>query len=208
MCRTVCVALAGALLVSGCAFHSVPEGPYPGDAPAVQRVESGNERVSTLLVSPTPVGTVEKPGYAPAKLRIGAFYARFDGQDGPMDQLALIVEVQGRHAPELLEESRELLLQVDGALFTGEPGVTENSFRISDDAGRPRATLAIPITPEILLLLADAHEVRGRLGLWGSFTFPVRCRGHLKQLLAELPADAPLTLNGVRALSRIAKSTE
>lgn len=208
MCRTAIATVVGVLLTSGCALPPPSGSPLPGRAPAVERVSTDNRRISTLLVSPTPVGTVEKPGYAPAKLRIGAFYARFERDEGPVDQLALMIEVRGRDAEELLRESRELLLQVDGALFTGRPGISENSFRISHEAGRTRATLAIPITPEILLLLADAGEVRGRLGLWGSFTFPSHCRGHLKQLLAELPPDAPLTFTGVRALTRIAKITE
>jgi hypothetical protein len=174
----------------------------------VERVETGHAHVSTLVVHPTPVGTVAKPGYRPADLHIGAFYARFDRPQGPVDQLALMVEVQGRHAAELVQESRQLLLEVDGNLFTGEPGLSENSFRISNESGRTRATLAIPVTPEILLLLADAEDVRGRLGLWGSFVFPERCRGRLKQLLHELPPDAPLDDGAVRALSRIAKSGE
>lgn len=208
MYRIPWFALLGGVLMSGCALNPEPGMRGPDGSAAVQRVETGDTHVSALVVTPTPVGSVQKPGYAPAKLQIGAFYARLERVDGPVDQLSLMLEVQGPDALELVRESRQLLLQVDGELFTGEPGVSENSFRVSHESGGTRATLAIPVTPRILLMLADAREVRGRLGLWGSFTFPQRCRGHLKALLHELPPDAHLGTPGVRSLARVAQGTE
>lgn len=208
MCRIPCITLLGVVLLSGCAMTPAPGAPGTPGPTAVRHVDTGHAHVSTLLVPPTDVGTVAKPGFAPAELRIGAFYARFERSEGPVDQLALMLELKGRDALALLEESRELLLQVDGHLFSGRPGVSENSFRVSTEAGGTRATLAIPVTPDVLLLLSEAGEVRGRLGLWGSFTFPDACRGRLRDLLLELPADAPLTLTDAQSLTRVAKATD
>lgn len=174
--------------------------------PVVQRVSGLPDRVSSLLVRPIRVGVLETPGFAPAQLEIGAFYARYDRPEGTIDELALMVSVSGPDAAELLAASRELLLQVDGELFAGTPGVSENSFRIEGEGVATRAMLAIPVSPDVLSRLANAHDVRGRLGLWGSFSFPDKSRARLAALLRELPADAPLRVRGGGQLTRVAQS--
>ena len=101
--------------------------------------------------------------------------------------LALMIEVTGTDAPELLRLSRQLLLEVDGDLFVGEPGVSANSFRVDQKDDSPRATVVIPVGPDVLERLAAAETVRGRL----------------RALLQALPEGASSTVLQGTALRRV-----
>jgi hypothetical protein len=206
--RALSMLVVAAAVVSGaCApMMSSSARSSVGAEQVVQRVRGLPDRVSSLLVQPIRVGTLETPGFAPAQLEIGAFYARYDRPEGTIDELALMVAISGPDAAELVAQSRELLLQVDGELFAGTPGISENSFRIEGEGAATRALLAIPVSPEVLSRVAVANDVRGRLGLWGSFNFPDKSRARLAALLRELPADAPLRVRGVGQMSRVAQS--
>jgi hypothetical protein len=201
MLRHTVVAVIGAVLVSGCAHAPLQEAERSPSA--VRWVEGPTPDVRTLLLRPIHIGAVEGAGHAPAELDVGAFFARFDSEGGPVDQLALMIEVHGADAAELLRSSRQLLLEVDGELFVGEPGVSANSFRVDQVEDRPRATVVIPVGPEVLAQLAEADVVRGRLGLWASFTVPPSCRERFRELLAALPEGASSTVLDRTALRRV-----
>ena len=204
MLRRIVVALTGVALVSGCAHAPLPE--IDRTPEAVRWVEGPGPDVRTLLLRPIHIGAVDGAGHHPADVEVGAFFARFRGDSGPVDQLALMIEVRGVDAEELLRTSRELLLEVDGEFFVGQPGVSENSFRVDlvDDA--PRATVVIPVAPDILERLAGADVVRGRLGLWASFTVPASCRQRFRELLRALPEGASSTLLGPSSLRRVTET--
>lgn len=192
MLRPGVILFSGALLLSGCTVRSaVPEAEYRPEA--VRWVEGPTPEVHTLLLSPIRIGDVGGAGHAASELEVGAFFARFEQASGPVDQLALMIEVQGTDAPGLLAKSRQLLLEVDGELFVGEPGSTANSFRVDLVGDDPRATVVIPISPQLLHHLATAEVVRGRLGLWATFTVPASSRRRFRALLEALPEDAALT---------------
>ncbi len=199
MIRPTLVLLAAAPLLGGCAVRSaVPEAER---SPDVRWIDGPTPEVQTLLLSPIEVGPVGGAGEEEADLQIGAFFARFDRDAGSIDQLALMLEVHGADAPGLLARSRQLLLEVDGELFVGDPGRSSNSFRVDLHGVAPRATVAIPIAPELLERLAAAEVVRGRLGLWATFTVPPSCRARFRALLRALPdgaANTPLTASGFR----------
>lgn len=202
MIRQALAALAGAVLLSGCAGHSsLPEAVPPSSD--VQWIEGPTPDVRTLLLTPASIGAVEGAGHQPASLEMGAFFARFLGDSGTVEQLALMIEVQGADVPGLLQRSRQLLLEVDGELFVGEPGLSENSFRVDlvDDA--PRATVVIPVTVDILEHLAEASVVRGRLGLWASFDLPADTRSRFRALLRALPEGATSTELRATRLRRV-----
>lgn len=200
--RTQTLLTATALLTcSACAPVTTTVVPA---APAGQPhwVQGPTSQVRTLLLDPVDIGPVAVPGRARSRLRVGAFFARYQRGDGPVDQLALMLEVTGPDADHVLDGSRALLLDVDGELFIGEPGASSNSVRVDqvEDAGR--VTLVIPITPEYLTLLADAREVRGRVGLWAGFSFPTRARARFQALLEGLPEGAPRGLPSDRTFYR------
>lgn len=203
MLRSILVLLVAAPLFSGCAVRSA--------APEAERwsgslrwIEGPGPEVRTLLLAPTSVGVVAGAGET-ADLTVGAFFARYERDSGDLDQLALMLEFRGADAPLLLERSRQLLLEVDGELFVGDPGQSSNSFRVDLDGVSPRATVAIPIAPELLDRLAAAEVVRGRLGLWTTFTMPPSCRARFRALLEALPEDAAA---GALRGSRLRRVTE
>lgn len=182
--------LALCLVQGGCvASQASVEATRPSPGP-VREVRGLPDRVSTLLVDPVPVGEVELPGQGRLGLSIGAFYARFDAPDGMIDELALMLMVRGPDLESLFDGSRELLLDIDGSHFTGQPGESENSFRVERTPHGTQAMLAIPISPDVLLKVADATRVRGRIGHWGAFAFPPDARLRLADLVHRLPAGA------------------
>ncbi|MEQ9569674.1 MAG: hypothetical protein RLN75_05745 [Longimicrobiales bacterium] len=206
MLRETLVALIGATLGSGCATTAprIPEADR--SAGAVRGVDGPTPHVRTQLQSPIHVGAVDGAGHRPARLDVGAFFARFERSAGPMDQLALMIEVKGGDVPALLRSSRQLLLEVDGELFVGEPGISANSFRVDLVGDEPRATVVIPVAPELLARLADAEVVRGRLGLWAAFTLPPRCRTRFRDLLRALPEGATSSTLRSSVLRRVTET--
>ncbi len=206
MLRQAILTLTGVALVSGCATYA-PGLPEAERSPsAVRWVEGPTPDVRTLLLSPIHVGVVDGAGHRPAQLDVGAFFARFQSAGGPMDQLALMIEVQGQDVPGLLRTSRQLILEVDGELFAGEPGISDNSFRVDLVDDEPRATVVIPVGPELLARLADAEIVRGRLGLWAAFTLPPDCRARFRELLQALPEGASSTTLRSSRLRRVTET--
>ncbi len=144
--------------------------------------------VRTLVVSPNRVGEVARPGERSADLAIGSFFARYRSPSGPVDQLALMVVLEGEYARHVLQSGMSLLLEIDGEFYQGEPGLGSNNVHWDPTDGG-RATLAIPISPELLHSLATAELVRGRVGAYGGFDFPQSTRQRLGDVLAGIPAD-------------------
>lgn len=153
-------------------------------------IDGPTEEVRTLLLPPATVGRVDGPGIPDADLSIGAFYARYDSNLGPVDQLALLVQLEGDDPDELLRLQAALTLDIDGVLFLGAPGVTDNSLARTPTEDGHRIQMAIPVTVDDLRALVRAEEVRGRVGLWASFTYSDHCRGRLERLLQQLPEAA------------------
>lgn len=159
--------------------------------------------VRTLVVSPNRVGKVARPGEKSAGLAIGSFFARYRSPNGPVDQLALMVVLEGEYATHVLQSGMSLLLEIDGEFFQGEPGLGSNNVHW-DPADGGRATLAIPISPELLHSLATAELVRGRIGAYGGFDFPESKRERLGDVLAGIPADFNPSPDPARAQALIA----
>lgn len=199
--RTQILLTAAALTtLAACAPVTTPAVPAPTGEP--HWVEGPTPQVRTLLLDPVDIGSVSVPGRERSRLRVGAFFARYQRVDGPVDQLALMLQVTGPDANHVLDGSRALLLDVDGDLFIGEPGTSSNSVRVDRIEDGGRVTLVIPITPDYLALLADAREVRGRVGLWAGFSFPAAARARLQALLEGLPEGAPRGLRRDRTFYR------
>jgi hypothetical protein len=189
------------LALAGCATAAPTPAPPASDGLGAAHWVETQPSVRTLLVAPRPVGEVARPGEDGARLAIGSFFARYDSPDGPVDQLALMVVLEGASAARVLASGRSLLLEIDGEFFQGDPGLgSENVHWDPADGGR--ATLAIPVSPEILRALSSAQLVRGRIGAYGSFDFPDRSRAGLSDLLNGLPADyrGSTSAVGVRAV--------
>ncbi len=183
------------LILGGCATTADPAVPAPEGLGDAHWVETRPD-VRTLMVAPRRVADVARPGEDAASLAIGSFFARYQSPEGPVDQLALMVVLEGESASRVLASGRSLLLEIDGEFFQGEPGLGSNNVHW-DPADGGRATLAIPISPDVLRTLADADLVRGRVGAYGSFDFPDRTRARLGDLLRGLPADYSGSARGV-----------
>jgi hypothetical protein len=197
------LAFAMALLITlgGCAAgQSDVQAPVPHELGEARWVET-TPQVRTLLVSPAPICEVARPGEDAAALAIGSFFARYDAPTGPVDQLALMIVLEGQTAAHILDSGLSLMLEIDGEVFTGQPGLGSNSVSW-DPRNQGRATLAIPISPSVLDGLAQAEVVRGRIGAWATFDFPAPSRDRLRDVLRGLPEDFEPTVTGatVRAL--------
>jgi len=197
------LALPGLLLLStgACAGpRSAPESLLPEGLGAARWVETTPD-VRTLLVAPAPICQVSRPGEEAADLAIGSFFARYHAPTGPVDQLALMVVLEGETAAYILDSGLSLMLEIDGEVYAGEPGLGSNSVSW-DPRDNGRATLAIPISRPILSELAEAEVVRGRIGAWATFDFPAPARDRLRDVLLGLPEDFRPTLDAaaVRAL--------
>lgn len=179
------------LALGGCATSATPAPQHPDGIGEARWVETRTD-VRTLLVSPRRVAEVARPGEDAAELAIGSFFARYESDRGPVDQLALMIVLRGETATRVLASGRSLLLEIDGEFFQGEPGLGNNSVSWDPSDGG-RATLAIPISPEVLRALSDAESVRGRIGAYGAFDFPNRTRARLADLLRGLPEDFSAT---------------
>ncbi len=181
--------LAGSLM--GC---GAPRGPAPihpmnqMDGPLW--IDGPTDEVRTLLLPPATIGRVDGPGIPDADLAIGAFYSRYDSNLGPVDQLALLIQLEGDDPEELVRLQTALTLDIDGVLFLGAPGVTNNSLALTDTEDGHRIRMAIPVTVDDLQALVHAERVRGRVGLWASFTYDDHCRRRLEGLLQQLPETA------------------
>jgi hypothetical protein len=197
------ILLTGLLATAGCSTHSGSGHGALAPSGHVRELQGLPDRVSTLMVDPMRIGRISVPGQPSVQVSIGAFYARFDAPDGVVDELALMVQLHGAAAESLVETSRELLLDIDGMLYTGTPGSSENSFRVDRSETDSRAMMAIPISPDVLLQLAQAKQVRGRVGLWGSFAFPDSFRSRFAALVQRLPPGAPSATGRAIAGTRV-----
>lgn len=176
------------LALAGCATGASDGATGVSDAIGEARWVESTPGTRTLLVPPDRVGAVSRPGEPGADLAIGAFFARYNSDAGPLDQVALMIVLEGEQATRLLDSGLQLLLEIDGEYFVGEPGLGSNSVHW-DPRNGGRATLAIPISPETLGHLSDADRVQGRIGAFGAFEFPVGKRARLGDLLEGIPAD-------------------
>ncbi len=200
--------LASALVLltalGGCATTQADiDAPAPGDLGEARWVETTPE-VRTLLVTPDRICEVALPGEDAATLAIGSFFARYDSPAGPIDQLAIMLVLEGEPTAGILQSGMNLTLEIDGEMFVGQPGLGSNSVSW-DPSNNGRATLAIPISPEVLDTLAGAKTVRGRVGSWATFDFPTETRNRLRDVLQGVPEDfrAQPQAGSVRSLQAI-----
>lgn len=190
MRRTVLLAAAGVLLAAGCAPATPSQGALgPQDSPA-QWVPGPDPGIRTLVVHPQRTGQLAVPGSNDSvQLSIGAFFSRWELEGAKLDQLALLIQLEGSDAQALMTLGRELLLEMDGALYVGEPGTTGSSFHLRTVDGVRQLSVAVPIHVLALQELIDARTVRGVLGETSAFAFPREGRARLRSLLLEMPAD-------------------
>ena len=188
--KLLVLALGLAVIPAGCA---TPSGSAHTPAPeisAARWVAGPTPEVRTLLVSPAAIARIDAPGMSDAQLSIGAFFTRWDSPSGSIDQLALLVELVGDRPMDFISFQPSLLLEMDGTVIDRAPGVTGNSVSWDTTAEGRRARMVIPITPVELRALADADQVRGRVGLWAAFAFDAAARARLATVLEGMPADA------------------
>lgn len=202
---TLGMALTG-LLATGC-LPAPGTGPTPAPQDGARWVEGPTSQVRTLLVPAERMSRLEAPGSPRVEVSMGAFFARFETRSGPLDQLALLVVLEGSDPVTVVELGDRLLLEMDGARFVGEPGGTANSYRLEAVPAGVRLTMAVPVGLPELERLIDAGEVRGQLGSWGVFSFPREDRIRLRSLVEQLPPGAPL-LAPLGTGARLAQVTE
>ena len=209
MLRSIVIAAAGTLLASACVPSGMapPDPVYP-DGVEARWIEGPAPGVRTLLVQPTHAGRVDiLESHAEVEVSVGAFFSRWETEEARLDQLALLIQLEGDDPEELVRLSHELLLQVDEALYVGEPGNTGNSFHMKAVPAGRQLSVAIPIGVEALENLVTARTVRGILGQRGAFAFPGSTRQRFTSLLRKMPTDGT-ALSGVGSGLRIADLTQ
>lgn len=184
--------------------------PDPASPEGVEarRVQGPAPGVRTLLVQPTHAGRVDIPeSHAEVEVSVGAFFSRWETEEARLDQLALLIQLEGEYSEELVRLGHELLLQVDEALYVGEPGNAGNSFRMKAVPAGRQLSVAIPTGVLALEDLVAARTVRGVLGQRGAFAFPGPTRQRFTSLLRNMPTDGT-TLVGAGSGLRIADLTQ
>jgi hypothetical protein len=177
-----------ALSLAGCLPQPGVTG--PDEAHWIQQPDD----VRVLLVPARPTTRLEAPGLAAVDVSVGAFFARWSPGGDPVDQLALLVVMEGRDAEALTELADRLLLEIDGTRYVGAPGASENSLRMERTTAGLRVTMAVPVGLPELTRLIEAREVMAQLGPWGVFGLSRTERLRFRSLVEKLPAGAPLTL--------------
>jgi hypothetical protein len=150
--------------------------------------------VRVLLVPPRPTTRLEAPGLPTVDVAVGAFFARWSPGGDPVDQLALLVVMDGWDAEILTQLADRLLLEIDGTRYVGAPGSSENSLRMERTPAGLRVTMAVPVGLPELTRLIEARDVMAQLGPWGVFGLSRDQRMRFRSLVEKLPAGAPLTL--------------
>lgn len=197
--------LLGASVLAGCASSGLRVAHPTSSGPdQVHWLSGPTDQVRTLLLPPAPAARLESASGAWTGLSLGAFYSRWTSERGVLEQLSLLLQFEGGDPREMLSLSRALLLEIDGALVFGAPGVTGNSYRLdTSEAGRRRLTLAIPVDVADLERLAVAHRVRARIGEWDTFQLPTAVRTRFRKLVDGLPKECSVG-PGLRTLDQLA----
>ena len=181
-------ALGLVFLIAGCLPQPGDTG--PGEAHWIQQPDD----VRVLLVPAHRTTRLEGPGLPAVDVSLGAFFARWTPGGPPVDQLAILVVMEGRDPDTLAELAEQLLLDIDGTRYVGAPGSTENSLRMERTPSGLRVTMAVPVGLTELTRLIEADEVQAQLGPWGVFGLPRHERLRFRSLVEKLPAGAPLSI--------------
>jgi hypothetical protein len=155
-----------------------------------------------LLVPARHTVRLEAPGLDGVDVSLGAFFARWSPPEGPVDQLAFLVILEGGDPATVAELSHRLLLEIDGVRFVGTPGESANSFRVDETEEGCKVTMAIPVGLEALNRMIQGERVEAQLGDWGAFTIPRNHRLRFRSLVDQLPLGAPLDWYASRALAK------
>ena len=180
------------------ATHSVPPEPASAEARWVEGPEAG---IQTLLLSPTSVTSFETSGDGEVEVSVGAFYTRWEQRGATMDQLALLVQLEGDDLALLERAAGDIRLIMDGELYQGHPVESPSGRFREPRAGRHRLSVAVPICSENLRTLIEARDVRGQLGPSPVFRIPVTDRRRMETVLRHVPDAGP-------ALGSLYKVTE
>jgi hypothetical protein len=177
-----------ALSLAGCLPQ--PGAAGPDEAHWIQQPDD----VRVLLVPARPTTRLEAPGLPAVDVSVGAFFARWTPGGDPVDQLALLVVMEGRDAETLTQLADRLLLEIDGTRYVGAPGSSENSLRMERTTTGLRVTMAVPVGLTELTRLIEARDVMAQLGPWGVFGLSRTERLRFRSLVEKLPVGAPLSL--------------
>jgi hypothetical protein len=151
-------------------------------------VQSPDGEVQTLLLDPLPVIELTRGGIPTGTtLSMGAFYARWDSPMGPLDELALMVQLVGGNPEAVLGEDMELLFAIDGEVLAGRTGASDNSRQARITPRGREVTLALPIDPDRLEQMTEAGSVRIQVGVQEAFELPLGVRIRLGSLLTSIP---------------------
>lgn len=109
----------------------------------------------------------------------------------PFNRLALVILAASDSIKPVLNESRQLLLDIDGQLYQTHPMPDPRLYTFGPTQLGYTETVIVPIDPQLLTLLARGKSVRGRIGHWIAFDIPPDVIARLGDLLTALPEDFP-----------------
>lgn len=183
--------LGGAvLLVGACAPGAVPGPAAPSPSPEVQWVQGPSPDVRSLVLPPAPVALLDEPEGDEMVLAVGAFLAETRAGGSARHNLALLLQLDGENPALALDLTRGLVVEMDGAVYVGDPGASGESFHVQASPLGRQVSVAVPVAVEDLEKLITARNVRLRLGGSDPFPFAPAARDRLRALVERLPVSA------------------
>lgn len=188
MRRAAAVAGAAIFLASCAPGSTLPReaAPSPRD---VSWVAGPTPEVRSLVLRPEPVGALTGRSARPMALSVGAFLAEMHTDTGLRHHLALLLQLDGENPAVSLDLTRGLLVEMDGAVYVGDPGAGGDGYHVQGTPEGRRLSVSVPVAVEDLRRIIQADEVRIRLG--GSEALPLSPadRDRLRLLVERLPLE-------------------
>lgn len=192
MRRSLVLLISPALLAGCLSSAEFVEGPVPSrSAPVREYSQDGLRFVSLDPVDVGPAATLQ----GTVTLFVGALYVGSMDAVGGEHTLALVLRSVNKGGVPILTSGSDLLLEVDGTYVTSNPGPGGHTYQIQGTEGGVTETVMVPLDPDMMVQLAKAETVRGRLGPWFSFVLPPSQRATLTEILPELPSGAHYRLS-------------
>jgi hypothetical protein len=136
------------------------------------------------------VALLDEPEAQEMVLAVGAFLAETRATGSARHHLALLIQLEGENPAVSLDLTRGLVLEMDGAVYVGDPGASGESFHVQASPLGRQVSVAIPVAVEDLEKIIAAGTVRLRLGGSEPFTFAPAARDRLRALVERLPVSA------------------
>ena len=179
------------VFLSACSLTATdapPPAPPTSTPHILYRVAEAPVEPSTLTLLPRRIGAqVAAGGSDEVRVYLGGLSTFRGSSADPFNKLAIVLLAARDSAAPLLQEHRQVVLDMDGRLFMTHPEPDPRLYTYQKTGFGYTETVFIPMSREMLRRLAGAETVRGRLGHWITFELTSRCLQRLADLHEALP---------------------